>query len=60
MRSPEAVLREGDSEDWDKTGTKPCAGPRMRETKHFGQNATKSSIWFLRKLLLITYNFKIT
>lgn len=51
---PEAVLKEGESEDWDTTVTKPYAGPQMRSTKHFGQNATKPSIWFLSKLHMIT------
>lgn len=60
MRSPEAVLREGESEDWDETVTKPSAGPQTRCTKHFGQNATKLSIWILSKLYLITVNFVIT
>lgn len=60
MSSPEAVPKEGESEDWDTTVTKPCAGPQMRSTKHFGQNATKPSIWVLSKLPIITLNFVIT
>lgn len=55
MSSPEAVLKEGESEDWDTTVTKPCAGPQMRSTKPFGQHATKPSIWVLSKLHMITY-----
>lgn len=60
MSSPEAVLKEGESEDWDTTVTKPSAGPQMRSTKHFGQNATKPSICVLSKLHMITFNFVIT
>lgn len=56
MSSPEAVPKEGESEDWDTTVTKPCAGPQMRSTKHFGQNATKPSIWVLSKLHMITFD----
>lgn len=60
MSSPEAVPKEGESEDWYTTVTKPSTGPQMRGKKHFGQNAAKPNIWVLSRLQIVTFNFEIT
>lgn len=55
--SPGAILKEGESEDWDRTVTKPKAGLRMRSTLQFWKNSTEPK---LPRRLLTLYSLTLS